>query len=190
MKRFAVGLLFALCGFAHSQVALRIDMSKQKVVSKIGAPSKYFDSGTQLYLTHPPIVAVGNFFEVYSRRLAGSNFELKLRYRDDLSHSRLHPTRRIDWVIVEFDRPQTLRRVLRTCPELVYLCRQGCTIQHSGESMKSKINDLAKTESITVNYWDEQGEEHDVKEMEDPVSRVEIVKYFESSEAAIPLLNK
>ncbi|WP_109486242.1 hypothetical protein [Occallatibacter savannae] len=180
MKKISIALLFAVCGLGYGQSALRIGMSRQEVLSKLGSPLKYFDSGTQLYLRHPPIVAQGNVFEVYSRRLLGSSFQLKVHYADDLSQSRLYPTRRLDWLVVEFDRPQPLRQVLRTCPEIVMLCRQGCTLRHGSESKDVKIADVAKTISISANYWDEQGEMQDVKNMEDPVSRVNMEKYFES----------
>jgi len=180
MRKISIVLLFAFCGLGYSQSALRIGMSKQEVMSRLGPPLKYFDSGTQLYLKHPPIVAEGNVFEIYSRRLAGSSFELKVHYSDDLSKSRLHPTRRLDWLVVEFDRPQPLRQVLRTCPEIVMLCRQGCTLRHGSESSDVTVTDVAKTVSISANYWDVQGEMHDVKDMEDPVSRIDMEKYFES----------
>ena len=180
MKKVSIVLLFAFCGLGYGQSALRIGMSKQEVVSRLGPPLKYFDSGTQLYLKHPPIVAQGNVFEIYSRRLSGSSFELRIHYRDDLSQSRLHPTQRLDWLVVEFDRPQPLKQVLRTCPEIVTLCHQGCALRHGSESKDVTIADVAKTVSISANFWDEHGEMQDVKNMEDPVSRVNMEKYFES----------
>lgn len=106
MKQLALVLLFSACVFAHGQSALRVGMTRQEVASKYGAPLKYFDSGTQLYLKYSPPIVEGNLFEVHSRQVAGKKFELKIHYKDDLSQSRLHPTRRLDWLIVEFDRPQ------------------------------------------------------------------------------------
>lgn len=180
MRKITIVLLFSICGLGYGQSALRIGMSKQEVLSKLGPPLKYFDSGTQLYLKHPPLVSDGNVFEIYSRRLFGSSFELKVHYADDLSQSRLHPTRRLDWLVVEFDRPQPLRQVLRTCPEIVALCRQGCTLRHGGESKDVTIADVGKTVIISANYWDEQGQMQDVAKMEDPVSRIDMEKYFDS----------
>jgi hypothetical protein len=118
-------------------------------------------------------------FEVYTRKVAGNEFELNINYDGGESKSRLHPTLRVYLVIVKFDRPQPLRQVLRTSPDIALLCHDGCRLQKDGTTDSIFITDTALTESLFFEYWSENGESRTLGGMDDPVSRISIENYFQ-----------
>ncbi len=178
----ALVFLLSSAHVGFGQIALHVGLSKQQVVAKMGPPTRYFDADTQLYLRNPLQSLAGPVFEIYMRKAPGNEFKLSIHYRDDESQSRLHPIRRVDRVIMDFDHPEPLERVLRTLPEIEVLCRSGCKMQLGdvGGATGTVLSDAAKREILSIIYYDQTGHEKDVTKPNDSVSRVEFETFFDA----------
>jgi hypothetical protein len=186
--------------FAQAPVGIGIGMSREDTLAALGAPTGYFDAGTQLRTERLPVATIGPLYEVFTRKTADNEFELNIRFQEDPTGSRLHPTLRIARAFVRFDKPVPVKTVLLQSPEVAKLCLEGCRLQvfalkrlearglrptAAVDAVEICVSDQARTESVVLKYFDPSGKEQNMIGMDAPVSEMEIEPPLDLSSPAV-----
>jgi hypothetical protein len=105
-------------------------MTRDEVRKQFGEPKRFYSRKTRKhYETGPETVAaeqiVGPLLDVYYRKTANNEYELRIEYSADMVESRLRPTIRADraWFIA--DKAVVVRDILADIAEAVDLCKDS-----------------------------------------------------------------
>lgn len=108
------------------------DVSRVFLPSQCGAVSQVYDS----------------VFEVFTRKTAGDEYQLRVHYAFDKSRSRLHPTARIDGVWFALDKPKPLLVALADISEAAELCSSGCRLLQTTDPVSITVHVFPESVSL------------------------------------------
>jgi len=99
----------ALIGCKSSHVIHRGD-SLEQVISAWGEPS-----------------ATSDLTQTWERKFGDNNYSVKLLFDDDITESRLHPTRRVSYVTLVPDHQRNWKNFANEVPFVRDICASGCS---------------------------------------------------------------
>jgi len=107
--------------------------SEAAVHEKLGQPTSYYapEPGKHFYGDAEYRAALdvyGNVLDVYTRKTANNEYEIRIQYQLDQRSSRLHPVLRVDRVTFIVDRPAVATDLLNDIAEAREVCSQGCRL--------------------------------------------------------------
>jgi hypothetical protein len=131
-------------------------MTRDEVRKQFGEPKNFYSRKTKRhYESGPEAVAaeqiVGPLLDVYSRKTANNEYELRIEYSADMVESRLRPTIRANraWFIA--DKAVAAQGILADMAEAVDLCKD------SGCRLKAKVGPPRSIECLVENPTGAQG---------------------------------
>ena len=187
VRKWVATVALALsCGTGYGQVGIRLGMTDSEVDRALGAPTRFYDAGLQSFTQGPPVVFKGPIWECHRRVTKIQEYEVRVRYANDPSASRLHPTLRVFGLVVIFDKPLKFKESLADSPEIRALCADKCSLQivqpkgsaGGEEGTYIRIADNAKTAALILEFFDENRNQKRVMLPDDPISEIEMEAYF------------
>ena len=125
---YAALLFCRIASLAQSfpQVPLNLGSTFQQVAALYGDPVGFFWRG-QFYTTAPETQE--RVYVVYRHEEERNEYEFRISYAPDISQSNLHPTLRIDAVVMLTDKPVKVREGLLRMPGAYEFCRPECMVR-------------------------------------------------------------
>jgi len=125
-------------------------MTRDEVRKQFGEPKKFYSRKTKKhYESGPEAVAaeqlVGPLLDVYYRKTANNEYELRIEYSADRVESRLRPVIRANRAWFVADKAVAARSILADMAEAVDLCKD------SGCRLKAKVGPPRSLECIVEN---------------------------------------